>query len=137
MSRHVAVDTSVSVPLLVATASAHAVVSAWARGRELHLAGHALVETYSVLTRLPGDIRVDPSDAVRLLDSNFASPLVLDPATATALPQLLADLGIAGGAAYDALVALAATQHDLPLATRDSRARATYRLLGAEHHVVA
>ncbi len=132
MTQHVAVDTSVAIPLVVATADAHESVSSWAHGRLLHLAGHALIETYSVLTRLPGDIRVDPPDAVRLLESNFGAPLVLDEATAQTVPQMLAARGIAGGAVYDALVALAAAQHEMPLATRDSRARDTYRVLGVE-----
>ncbi len=42
---------------------------------------------------------------------------------ARTLPDTLSRLGIAGGAVYDALVALAAKEHGIPLATRDSRAR--------------
>ena len=57
-----AVDTSVAVPLLVASHQAHGAVHSWARGRELSLSGHALAETYAVLTRLPGDARVSPAD---------------------------------------------------------------------------
>jgi hypothetical protein len=73
----VAVDTSVAVRLLIAHHQHHAQVVAWARGRTLRLAGHSLVEAYSVLTRLPGDARVSALDAVRLIDENFAKPLVL------------------------------------------------------------
>jgi hypothetical protein len=36
---------------------------------------HTLAETYSVLTRLPGDARVHPADAVVLIDENFAEPV--------------------------------------------------------------
>ncbi|MFT3855828.1 MAG: hypothetical protein QM733_24345 [Ilumatobacteraceae bacterium] len=43
---------------------------------------------------------------------------------------MLADRGIAGGAAYDGLVALAARQHGVTRATRDARARSTYEALG-------
>jgi hypothetical protein len=32
-------------------------------GREIMLSGHAVAETYSLLTRLPGDVRVAPADA--------------------------------------------------------------------------
>jgi predicted nucleic acid-binding protein len=39
-------------------------------------------------------------------------------------------LGIAGGAVYDALVALAAKEHGAALATRDARARGTYDAVG-------
>ncbi len=43
---------------------------------------------------------------------------------------MLGRLGIAGGAVYDALVALAAAEHGAELATRDGRARATYETVG-------
>ena len=88
------------------------------------------METYSVLTRLPGDIRVAPDDAARLLAERFAPPFLLGPEVAGRLPQVLGKLGIAGGAAYDALVALAAAEHGADLATRDGRARSTYETVG-------
>ena len=53
----VAVDTSVAIPLLVRSHHDHAAVVRWWGGQEVALAGHALAETYSVLTRLPGDAR--------------------------------------------------------------------------------
>ena len=71
MSVFVALDTSVAVPLLVQTHAAHAAVVRWWGGREVALSGHALAETYSVLTRLPGDIRMAPPDAARLLEDRF------------------------------------------------------------------
>lgn len=125
-----ALDTSVAVPLLVQTHRAHASVVRWWAGREVALSGHAVAETYSVLTRLPGDLRVAPADAARLLRARFAAHLHLKPSTAARLPELLAEHGIAGGAVYDALVALAAVEHDLVLATRDARATATYQTIG-------
>lgn len=130
MSALIAVDTSVAIPLLVKTHTAHAAVSRWWVGRSLALSGHALAETYSVLTRLPTGIRVTPSDAARLLADRFAAPLVLGREVAARIPDLLGELGIAGGAVYDALVALAAREHGAELATRDARARATYELIG-------
>jgi predicted nucleic acid-binding protein len=121
----VAVDTSVAVPLLVRSHHDHADVVRWWNGQEIALSGHALVETYSVLTRLPGDARLSPADAARLLNARFAPPLVLGSSPARKLPDTLSRLGIAGGAVYDALVALAAKQHGIALATRDARARGT------------
>jgi toxin FitB len=126
----VAVDTSVAVPLLVRTHRAHGAVRRWWAGREIALSGHALAETYSVLTRLPGDLRLAPEDAARLLHVRFAPPLLLRPETAATLPDVLSRLGIAGGAVYDALVALAAAEHGAELATRDARARVTYETVG-------
>jgi toxin FitB len=124
-------DTSVAIPLLVQTHSAHAEVVRWWNGRDVALAGHALAETYSVLTRLPGDLRLAPSDAARLIAERFAKPLVLGADVYERLPELLSRLGIAGGAVYDALVAYAAVEHSATLATRDLRAKATYETVGA------
>lgn len=58
----IALDTSVAIPLLVRTHAAHDAVSRWWDGRDVALSGYALAETYSVLTRLPGDVRLAPSD---------------------------------------------------------------------------
>ena len=85
----VAVDTSVAVPLLVRSHHDHADVVRWWNGQEIVLSGHALAETYSVLTRLPGDARLSPADAARLLNARFASPLVLGGSPARKLPDTL------------------------------------------------
>jgi toxin FitB len=132
----VAVDTSVAVPLLVRSHRDHAVVVRWWSGQEIALSGHALAETYSVLTRLPGDARLAPADAARLLKARFSTPLVLSSARTRKLPDTLSRLGIAGGAVYDALVALAAKEHGTSLATRDARARGTYDAVGVTLIVV-
>lgn len=110
---------------------AHGEVVRWWDGGPLALSGHALAETYSVLTRLPGDVRLAPEDAVRLLEERFVAPLALSADAWVRLPALLSAHGIAGGAVYDALVALAALEHGADLATRDARARPTYERLGA------
>lgn len=133
----IALDTSVAVPLLVQTHKAHPEVVRWWAGRAVALAGHALAETYSVLTRLPGDLRLDPADAARLIERRFESPLLLSDRAAGRLPELLAARGISGGAVYDGLVALAAAEHGATLATRDARARATYQALGADVVIAA
>lgn len=122
-------DTSVAVPLLVTSHVAHRSVSAALGDRAAALAGHALHETYAVLTRLPGDARVAPTDATRLLKERFETAVVLDTRSVRSAPATLAAAGVAGGATYDGLVALAARSAGLPLATRDRRAQSTYRLL--------
>lgn len=132
-----ALDTSVAVPLLVQTHTAHEAVVRWWAGRKVALSGHALAETYSVLTRLPGDLRLAPADAARLVGERFVPPLLLGSETAGRLPEVLAELEIAGGAVYDALVALAAAEHDADLATRDARAKDTYEKVGARVVVAA
>lgn len=126
----VAVDTSVAVPLLIRSHHDHASVMRWWGGQEVALSGHALAETYSVLTRLPGDARLAPADAARLLKTRFATPFLLSTSLARKMPDTLSRLSIAGGAVYDALVALAAKEHGASLATRDERARGTYDAVG-------
>lgn len=85
-----------------------------------------------MLTRPPGDARLAPADAARLLEARFSAPLVLSSRRARTLPDTLSGLGIAGGAVYDALVGLAAQEHGLALATRDTRARRTYDAVGVK-----
>lgn len=126
-----ALDTSITVPLLVRTHHLHAEVVEWWAGREAALPGHALAESYSVITRLPTDLRVTPAEAACLLTDQFAAPLLLDAETSRRLPEELAELEIFGGAVYDAMVGLAAVNHDATLATRDARAKATYEKVGA------
>ncbi|QRN81138.1 MAG: type II toxin-antitoxin system VapC family toxin [Nocardiopsis sp. BM-2018] len=135
MSVPIAIDTSVAVPLLVRSHAAHEAVVRWWSGRPIALAGHASVETYAVLTRLPGDLRLTPADAARLMAARFGHVMLLGPDALAQVPTTLGHLGIAGGATYDAIVALAALQHDVPLATRDARARSTYERVGVRVEV--
>ena len=101
------------------------------------LTTHSLAETYSVLTRLPGDARLTPHDAARLLEARFVDIITVPTVEAAALPATLAPLGIAGGAVYDALVGLAARAAGIALITRDARALGTYAALGAEVELVS
>ena len=73
-------DTSVAIALLVQTHSEHAAIVRWWAGREVALCGHAVAETYSVLTRLPGYLRLAPADAALLIAERFAD-VACDPAT--------------------------------------------------------
>jgi predicted nucleic acid-binding protein len=127
-----ALDTSVAIAFVVRSHIAHDHARDHVGARRPTLTGHSLAETYSVLTRLPGDARVAPGDAAALMKANFADPVLLDPGVAATLPSVLAPLGIAGAAVYDALVGLAAARADVPLATRDRRAASTYAVLGVE-----
>ncbi|MDQ6642154.1 MAG: type II toxin-antitoxin system VapC family toxin [Actinomycetota bacterium] len=131
-----ALDTSVAVPLLVQTHAWHVRVVTWWANRPVALCGHALAETYSVLTRLPGDVRLAPGDAARLMAARFSPPVLLSAPRFADLAAELSRQGVAGGAVYDALVGLAAKQHGCVLATRDARARATYQALGVDVEIV-
>jgi len=126
----VLLDTSAAIALVLEDHDAHAATVAAVRGRRLGLAGHAWFETYSFLTRLPGDLRRSPAAAERLLAHNFPATAFLSKPAMAALGAELARLGIAGGSVYDALVGAAARHHGQPLLTRDARAWPTYAALG-------
>ena len=85
-----------------------------------------------MLTRLPGLARRTPTAVGRLLAANFPYSRFLDEEATVDVLGRLAGTGIAGGAVYDALVASAAAKHQVPLATRDTRALRTYRAFDVE-----
>ncbi len=125
------VDTSVAIPLIASSHSAHELANRVVGRRKVALAGHAAIETYSVLTRLPGDARLTAQDALDLMADRFVpsetGTLALFP---DAVSQL-ASVGIVGGAVYDGLVALwASAVRGSILLSRDLRASATYGRLG-------
>jgi predicted nucleic acid-binding protein len=131
-----AVDTSLAVPLLADGHRLHAWVNALLDGADLALTAHSLAEAYSVLTRLPGDARLSAADAVALIDDRFPEVLRLPEGTVAGVHRRLAAANVVGGAAYDGLVALAAKENGAVLATRDARAAATYRALGADFELL-
>lgn len=97
-----------------------------------------VLETYAVLTRLPSGLAVPARTAADVLSQRFdAPPLRLSDTARAGLLPALADVGVFGGAAYDALVALEAGSHGEVLATLDERAAATYRRVGAAFQIVA
>lgn len=81
-----------------------------AEGHELVFAGASLAETYSVLTRITGAVRLSPANAARIIES------WVEQATVAALPAegyrtlhgRASDAAVAGGRIYDAVIALTA-----------------------------
>lgn len=72
---------------------------------------HALIEAYSVLTRMPRPLRMSPANAFDLLDRTFRGKAEIASLEGEAGFDLLAgfrDREIAGGTVYDALIAEAA-----------------------------
>ncbi len=84
-----------------------------------------------MLTRLPGESRLQPGDADALIAASFDRIVGLSMAPPEAI-RLLGEAGVAAGATYDALVALASIEHNLPLLTRDQRALPTYAAIGVQ-----
>ena len=74
------------------------------------VAGPALVEAYSVLTRLPAPHRISPAEALMLLEANFFQVKIatLTAAAYRAMLRKSAEAGISGGRVYDAVIAACA-----------------------------
>lgn len=131
-----AADTSVVVAALASWHEGHAAASA-AIAAGVRLPAHCLVESYSVLTRLPPPHRFEPRVARDLLRATFANPpLTLDAAAHAALIDRLVEAGVSGGAAYDALIGVTSARHDALLLTRDERAMRVYSALGVRFELV-
>lgn len=128
-----AVDTSVAIAALDAGHAAHAACLQVVQARRPGLAGHAGFETFSVLTRMPGQLGVDSTTAASLIARVFPTLYWPKASAARALLTRLGTLGVTGGSVYDALVGEAARQNGCRLLTRDHRARRTYDLLGVEY----
>ncbi len=66
---------------------------------------HALLESYSVLTRLPAPQRIGPHDARRLLHGSFSRwTLAYAPQDVWSVLEDAAAHAVAGGAIYDAVI---------------------------------
>jgi len=98
------------------------------------LPAHAMLEAYSVLTRLPAGLAVPAPEAAAVLEERFDdAPLRLEARQRKRLLRSLADAGVHGGASYDALVGLEANAHGQTLLTLDERAQQTYARLGVAY----
>lgn len=129
-------DTSAALALIRDADPAHEAAKAAVSGSVLGLAGHALLETYSVLTRLPGTARLRPDRVVEIIERSFPASVALPVEEALRATATLMEAGIAGGAVYDGLVGLAAKSADLPLLSCDRRAAPTYAKLGVDFRLV-
>lgn len=132
----IAADTSVVVAALAGWHEGHDAAAAAVTGG-VRLPAHCLVETYSVLTRLPSPHRFAPRLARELLQATFVDePLTLGGAAYAELLLRLAQAGISGGAAYDALIGVTAAHHGALLLSRDRRAARVYAALGVGFELV-
>ena len=97
----------------------------------LRLIEHCALETYSVLTRLPPPHRSSGAVVRDFLDIRFPQPLLRLSASAYRRFLLgLAENGVTGGAAYDALIAATAVGCKAELVTCDRRALPIYERYG-------
>lgn len=96
------------------------------------LVAHAELESYSVLTRIPEPFQIAATAVAEYLRRRYPGErLVLPEVERRTLVGRLSELGIAGGAVYDAVVATTAARHGYKLLTCDRRAAPTYDRIGA------
>jgi predicted nucleic acid-binding protein len=75
------------------------------------VAAPALIEAYSVLTRLPAPHRLSPADASSLIELNFVRTVkvvTLGPEDYASILRGAPAAGISGGRIYDAIIAACA-----------------------------
>lgn len=133
----IAVDTSVVVAAFASWHEAHRAASQ-ALLRQPRLPAHVLIESYSVLTRLPAPHRAEARIVAAFLAENFPAALLTLPGDAqSALISAAAVAGLTGGSVYDALIAATAKRAGVLLVTHDRRAVPTYERIGARFEVLA
>jgi predicted nucleic acid-binding protein len=128
-----------------ATPDSSVVIAAFSSWNEYHeaaieaigdvrdLVAHVELETYSVLTRLPEPLQMEPELVAQFLCEDYPGKrmVVSDPERRTLITRF-ADLSIAGGAVYDGIVAATAAHHGYRLISCDRRAATVYDRLGVE-----
>lgn len=98
------------------------------------LVAHTMAEAYSVLSSPSGPFRFESEPVVAYLDQFLERSDPIQPRIGSyreAL-DLLGAHNRAGGAIYDALIALAARDADITLVSLDRRAEPTYAACGVE-----
>jgi len=131
-----AADTSV---VIAAFASWHENHEAARRALDsgLRLVEHCALESYSVLTRLPPPHRASGEVVRDFLTARFPQPFLrLSEDAYKDFILGLPDQGMAGGAAYDALVAATAAGCEAELITCDRRALPVYERYGVRAHLL-
>ena len=114
----VLLDTSVLVAAMIESHPAHARALPWLQrvqdGTETGLvAAHSLAELYAILTALPVQPHIPPAVAQQLIRHNVLhrfEVVFLSDEDYVAVIDHLSDLGIVGGATYDAVILHAAAK---------------------------
>ena len=127
----IAVDTSVVIAAFASWHESHDLAAA-VLAEMPALPAPCALEGYAVLTRMPPPHRAGMGIVREYLARAFPSDhLVLPRERMARIIDDLAEMGISGGASYDAVIAMTAAHHGRELATLDARARMTYERVGA------
>jgi predicted nucleic acid-binding protein len=130
-------DTSVllggSIEIGEPGAPAHALLDAVASGRirSAHTAWHCCLEFFAVATRLPAQLRLTPTDAVRLVHAEILTRYRVHQLPANAYVEFFRDAQgerVAGGRIYDAQIAEIARRAGSRTVLTDNRRHFTFLL---------
>jgi predicted nucleic acid-binding protein len=130
----VTADSSVVIAAFASWNQHHdAAVEALAAGDVQDLVAHVELESYSVLTRLPEPFRAEAELVAEYLHEDYPGRrLALPERERRRLVRRLASLSISGGAVYDAIAAITATENGHSLLSCDRRAASVYGRLDVE-----
>ena len=99
--------------------------------------GHVLSESYARITALPGCHRLAPAIARQVLQDMFPEPpLTLSSPGYLRVIELVASLGVPGGAIFDCVIAEAAREHGAALVSLDRRASKNYAAVGVDFTIL-
>ena len=132
----IAVDTSIVVAAFASWHEGHRTAAA-ALARKPRAPAHVLIESYSVLTRLPAPHRAPAPIVAEFLSAVFKElPLLLPARDQQLLIREAVAAGLSGGSIYDALIGATARHAGAQLLTRDRRALTVYQTLGVRHELL-
>jgi predicted nucleic acid-binding protein len=129
-------DSSVLIPALQVGHPSHAEARKVLSRRNIKIIGHVALETFATMTSATYKPRTAPSASAAAIAQLDSSPLTLSVKGYADLIERAGASGIMGGAIYDALIAITATEHNARLISRDVRAAATYRALGVDFEML-
>jgi len=130
------VDTSIVVAAFASWHENHVAADRVVDGKA-RLVAHCAIEAFSVLTRLPPPHRVAGHLVRDFLAARFPDPYVgLEVTHYRGFIPRLVEIGISGGAAYDALIAATARAADDVLVSCDRRAAQTYERIGIAFRLI-
>ncbi len=108
----IGVDSSVLVAGVHANHPLHALAAGWLIKHiplhQLMVAHHSILETYAVLTRLPGELRLTGSEVKQLLESTIKSNMQVADFISSSIWDCidsLVNLSTVGGRSYDVFIA--------------------------------
>jgi predicted nucleic acid-binding protein len=126
-------DSSVTIAAAAPWHVAHEVAVTALAAEQPSLIAHVAFETTAALSRMPYGQRLAPAVVIEWLEHRFQNRwLALPAGAARRALRAATELGIRGGALYDALIAATAEHHNHTLLSADRRAAPVYAAFGVE-----